>query len=121
MRDAGCVHELFVDAHTTHASITPPTPPPPPTAKAAEAQILGCQLLKEAHKRDPGALFAALSVPDALSIGHEVLAAQRSLLRELAADIFPRFQAHPFYEALCEEVGPEWRCVCSCVCGCGCG
>lgn len=48
---------------------------------------------------------------DALSIGHEVLEAQRSLLRELASDIFPRFQAHPFYEALCEEIGPEWRYV----------
>ncbi len=40
-----------------------------------------------------------------------MLEAQRSLLRELAADIFPRFQSHPFYETLCEEIGPEWRCV----------
>jgi len=77
-------------------------------SKAAETEILGSQLLKEAHRRRPGALFT-LSVPDALGIGHEVLGAQRSLLRELASDIFPRFQSHTLYEALCEEISPDWR------------
>jgi len=81
------------------------------TSKAAETEILGSQLLKEAHKQqqhEPDALFT-LSVPEALGIGHEVLEAQRSLLRELASDVYPRFQSHPLYEALCEEIGPEWR------------
>lgn len=54
-------------------------------------------------------LFATLSVPDALAIGHEVLEAQRSLLQELTSEIFPRFQSSPLYEALCEEIGYVWR------------
>lgn len=89
--------------------IAPPTNRLAHTAEAAEAQILGCQLLKEAHKHDPGVLFPTVSVPDALGIGHEVLEAQRALLRELTSEIFPRFQSSPLYEALCEEIGGEAR------------
>lgn len=45
----------------------------------------------------------------AMAVANEVLEAQRSILRELSCDVFPRFQAHAMYEALCEEIGPDWR------------
>lgn len=46
-----------------------------------------------------------------MNVASELLDSQRSLLRELACDVWPRFQASPIYEALCEEIGTAGRYV----------
>lgn len=55
--------------------------------------------------------FLVLRDLQAMNVASELLDSQRSLLRELACDVWPRFQASLIYEALCEEIGTAGRYV----------